>query len=77
MFFIRQSDRLFLHIFQPYGNTNKKYWRTLMKADKDKSTNTIPKGVWESSRPDNDKDKSKCSVTTDLQGNGYPQKQGK
>lgn len=42
-------------------------------TDKNKSIPTIPKGVWESSRPE-DKDKSKCSVTTDLQGNGYPKK---
>lgn len=48
-----------------------------MKSEKAKSTDTIPKGVWESTRPDHDKNKSKCSVTTDLQGNGYPKKQGK
>ena len=50
-----------------------------MKAtDKDKSIHTIPNGIWEGSRPsNNDKDKSKCTVTTDLQGNGYPKKQGK
>lgn len=49
-----------------------------MKSDKsDKPIDTIPKGVWESSRPRNDKNKSKCTVTTDLQGNGYPEKQGK
>lgn len=39
-------------------------------SDKNKTVNTIPKGVWESSRPENDKNKS--SITTDLQGNGYP-----
>lgn len=49
-----------------------------MKAsNKDKSIRTIPSGVWEGNRPSADKDKSKCTVSTDLQGNGYPQKQGK
>lgn len=49
-----------------------------MKAsDKDKSIHTVPDGVWESSRPNDSKDKSKCTVSTDLQGNGYPKKQGK
>lgn len=47
-----------------------------MKASgKQKSVKTIPKGVWESSRPNDKKGKS---ITTDLQGNGYPlNKQGK
>jgi len=39
-------------------------------TDKKKPVNTIPKGVWESSRPENEKNKN--SITTDLQGNGYP-----
>lgn len=36
---------------------------------------TIPQGVWESSRPDNNKDKENKkspTKTNDLQGNGYP-----
>lgn len=45
-------------------------------TNKTKSTDTIPEGVWEATRPVK-KDKSKCSVTTDLQGNGYPKKQSK
>lgn len=45
-------------------------------TDKNKSIKTIPKGVWESSRP-SDK-RSKSSKSTDLQGNGYPSnKRGK
>ncbi|MCH5271546.1 MAG: hypothetical protein J1E83_12490 [Lachnospiraceae bacterium] len=47
-------------------------------TDKKKPVNTIPKGVWESSRPVANKDKSDSAMeTTDLQGNGYPQKQDK
>ena len=49
----------------------------MKSTDKDKFINTIPNGVWESNRPNNDKDKSKCTVSTDLQGNGYPKKQSK
>ena len=42
-------------------------------TDKKKPINTIPKGVWESSRPVPDKDKSSTATdSTDLQGNGYP-----
>lgn len=43
-------------------------------TDKKKPTPTIPSGVWESSRPNENKDKDKTtnSITTDLQGNGYP-----
>lgn len=44
-------------------------------AEKDKPIRTIPKGVWESSRPSDDKEKDKeqnITTTTDLQGNGYP-----
>ena len=50
-----------------------------MKAtDKDESIHTIPNGIWEANRPNNgNTDKNKCTVTTDLQGNGYPRKQGK
>lgn len=47
-------------------------------TDKKKPVHTIPQGVWESSRPTENKDKSTNSTTTDLQGNGYPvNKQGK
>lgn len=47
-------------------------------TDKDKPIKTIPKGVWESSRPDSEKKKSDSATeTTDLQGNGYPQKSSK
>lgn len=42
-------------------------------TDKKKPINTVPKGVWESSRPASNKDKStRATETTDLQGNGYP-----
>lgn len=40
-------------------------------SDKDKPVHTIPKGVWESSRPVPDQNK-KNNPSTDLQGNGYP-----
>lgn len=44
-------------------------------TEKKKPVKTIPKGVWESSRPvQNEKKQSLVSETTDLQGNGYPQK---
>lgn len=47
-------------------------------ADKDKPIKTMPKGVWESSRPDSNKEKaSSATESTDLQGNGYPKKQEK
>lgn len=45
-------------------------------TDKKKPINTIPKGVWESSRPAQEK-RTKSTPTTDLQGNGYPVKQSK
>lgn len=50
-----------------------------MKAtDKKKSIPTIPKGTWEASRPVPEKEKSASATeTTDLQGNGYPQKKRK
>lgn len=45
-------------------------------TDKNKPVKTIPKGVWESSRPVTDKEKSSSATeTTDLQGNGYPKKE--
>lgn len=48
-------------------------------TDKKKPVQTIPKGVWESSRPPAYKDTGKetgqpSNKTTDLQGNGYPVK---
>lgn len=47
-------------------------------ADKDKPIKTIPKGVWESSRPVPDKEEtSSATESTDLQGNGYPKPQDK
>lgn len=42
-------------------------------TDKDKQVNAMPKGVWEGSNPARNKEKtSTTSVSTDLQGNGYP-----
>lgn len=43
-------------------------------TDKKKPINTMPEGIWESTNPAKNKPKKKgsCSVTTDLQGNGYP-----
>jgi len=49
----------------------------MKSTDKDKSIKTIPKGVWESSRPEKDDNSGKSSASTDLQGNGYPPKQSK
>lgn len=45
-------------------------------TEKKKPVETIPKGVWESDRPNKDeKNPSPLSETTDLQGNGYPTNQ--
>ena len=45
-------------------------------TDKKKPIKTIPKGVWESTRPDSGKNKSDSfTESTDLQGNGYTKKQ--
>ncbi len=44
-------------------------------TEKKKPIDTIPKGIWESSRPVRDKKENKSNVTaptTDWQGNGYP-----
>ncbi len=42
-------------------------------TEKKKAVQTIPKGVWESSRPVPDKNRSNAAAaSTDLQGNGYP-----
>jgi len=47
-------------------------------TDKKKPVNTVPKGVWESNRPtQNKKNDTPLSPSTDLQGNGYPVKQSK
>ena len=47
-------------------------------TDKKKPIKTVPKGVWESTRPDSAKDKSDSfTESTDLQGNGYVKRQGK
>lgn len=48
-----------------------------MKAtDKDKTIHTMPKGVWEggivNERKKPSKEQQLDSITTDLQGNGYP-----
>lgn len=44
----------------------------MKETDKKKPVETIPKGVWESSRLKKSTDKDKLTLTTDLQGNGYP-----
>ncbi len=64
----------FPHIFLQNCNTNKKLWRASMKiTDKKKPVDTIPQGVWESSRPEPNKTKNDTlTASTDLQGNGYP-----
>ncbi|MCH5254767.1 MAG: hypothetical protein J1F41_07565 [Lachnospiraceae bacterium] len=44
-------------------------------TEKKKPIKTIPKGVWESSRPNGKQNKYQAAVSTesaDLQGNGYP-----
>ena len=41
-------------------------------TDKKKPINTIPKGVWESSRDNQNKTNNHSDAATDLQGNGYP-----
>lgn len=41
-------------------------------ADKNQGIHTIPEGIWEGSRPAGKEEGNKCTVTTDLQGNGYP-----
>ena len=49
----------------------------MKKVDKNKPVKTIPDGIWESSHPVSNKDKSNTlTESTDLQGNGYPKKQG-
>ena len=49
-------------------------------TEKKKPVQTIPKGVWESSRSGRNTDKGQdrpSNKTTDLQGNGYPVKENK
>lgn len=44
-------------------------------TEKKKPIKTIPKGVWESSRPNDDQHKQQTTASTgsaDLQENGYP-----
>ena len=42
-------------------------------TEKKKPIDTVPKGVWESSRPVRDKEKNNAStVSVDQQENGYP-----
>ena len=45
---------------------------TMKITDKKKPVKTIPAGVWESSRPNQNKKKTVSSSSTDMQGNGYP-----
>ena len=45
----------------------------MKKTETNKPTPTVPKGVWEASHPDKTSRKQN-SPSTDLQGNGYPQK---
>ena len=45
----------------------------MKQADKDKPIHTIPKGVWEASHEEIAKE-PKSNVSTDMQGNGYPEK---
>ena len=48
----------------------------MKQAEKDKPIATTPKGVWEASQADEKKRRAgKTSPGTDLQQNGYPQKQ--
>lgn len=59
-------------------NTNTMEGNIMKITDKKKPVRTIPNGVWESSRPaQNKENQNPASETTDLQGNGYPQKQSK
>ncbi len=49
----------------------------MRKTEKNNPVKTIPEGVWESSRTVKDKNKTPASVSTDAQGNGYPDKESK
>ena len=46
----------------------------IKESDKKKPIKTIPKGVWESSRPDTHHKIDNNATSTDLQGNGHPTK---
>lgn len=45
---------------------------SMKNVDKKKPVHTIPKGVWESSRPAQEQNEKEYSSALDLQGNGYP-----
>ena len=48
-----------------------KFAEVIMKdTNQYESIKVIPEGVWEATRPKQEKDK--CTPATDLQGNGYP-----
>lgn len=50
----------------------------MKNVDKNKPIHTMPKGIWESSRPASNKEKpSTATESTDLQGNGYPKKESR
>ena len=60
----------------PNPESYRKAIRFMKQAEKDKPIATTPKGVWEASRADEKKRRAgKTSPGTDLQQNGYPQKQ--
>ncbi len=44
------------------------------RTEKKRPIPTMPEGIWESSRPIQEKQEAEtvCTETTDLQGNGYP-----
>lgn len=44
----------------------------MKSTDKDKPIKTIPDGVWESNHSTENKKEKNPTITTDLQGNGYP-----
>lgn len=41
-------------------------------SEKKKPVSTVPKGVWEGSRPLQKQEKPTAAPSTDMQGNGYP-----
>ena len=61
------------HICTKKRNTNKKAWEVIMKlTEKKKPVSTVPKGVWESSRPLHEENREERSPSVDMQKNGYP-----
>lgn len=50
----------------------------MKKTDKKKPVSTMPKGVWEASRPTGSEREETISqnAAVDLQGNGYPSQRG-